>query len=47
MVEVYDGDEPAAAARLCYSNASIRQLLERAPEQAPKLLRKILDMGLV
>jgi len=35
----------AAAARLCYSDASIRQLLERAPEQAPKLLRKILDMG--
>jgi thymidylate synthase (FAD) len=35
----------AAAARLCYSDASIDQLLERAPEQAPKLLRKILDMG--
>jgi len=35
----------AAAARLCYSDASISQLLERAPEQAPKLLRKILDMG--
>jgi thymidylate synthase (FAD) len=35
----------AAAARLCYSDASIGQLLERAPEQAPKLLRKILDMG--
>lgn len=35
----------AAAARLCYSDASIDQLLERAPEQAPRLLRKILDMG--
>ena len=35
----------AAAARLCYSDASIGQLLERAPEQAPKLLRKIVDMG--
>lgn len=35
----------AAAARLCYSDASIGQLLERAPEQAPRLLRKILDMG--
>jgi thymidylate synthase (FAD) len=35
----------AAAARLCYSDASISQLLELAPEQAPKLLRKILDMG--
>jgi thymidylate synthase (FAD) len=35
----------AAAARLCYSDASISQLLERAPEQAPKLLRKILEMG--
>jgi thymidylate synthase (FAD) len=35
----------AAAARLCYSDASISQLLDRAPEQAPKLLRKILDMG--
>ena len=35
----------AAAARLCYSDASISQLLERAPEQAPKLLRKILDLG--
>jgi thymidylate synthase (FAD) len=35
----------AAAARLCYSDATIGQLLERAPEQAPKLLRKILDMG--
>jgi thymidylate synthase (FAD) len=35
----------AAAARLCYSDATISQLLERAPEQAPKLLRKILDMG--
>ena len=35
----------AAAARLCYSDASIGQLLERAPEQAPRLLRKILDLG--
>lgn len=35
----------AAAARLCYSDASIAQLLERAPEQAPALLRKIVDMG--
>jgi thymidylate synthase (FAD) len=35
----------AAAARLCYSEASIGQLLERAPEQAPRLLRKILDLG--
>lgn len=35
----------AAAARLCYSDASISQLLERAPEQAPRLLRKILDLG--
>jgi thymidylate synthase (FAD) len=35
----------AAAARLCYSDASIGQLLEHAPEQAPRLLRKILDMG--
>lgn len=35
----------AAAARLCYSDATIVQLLERAPEQAPKLLRKIVDMG--
>jgi thymidylate synthase (FAD) len=35
----------AAAARLCYSDASISQLLDHAPQQAPKLLRKILDMG--
>ena len=35
----------AAAARLCYSEASIAQLLEHAPEQAPRLLRKVLDMG--
>jgi thymidylate synthase (FAD) len=35
----------AAAARLCYSDASISQLLERAPEQAPRLLRKILELG--
>lgn len=35
----------AAAARLCYSEAGINQLLAQAPEQAPKLLRKILDLG--
>ena len=35
----------AAAARLCYSEAGIAQLLERAPEQAPRLLRKVLEMG--
>jgi len=35
----------AAAARLCYSDASIERLLEQAPEQAAKLLRKILDLG--
>jgi thymidylate synthase (FAD) len=35
----------AAAARLCYSDASIDQLLERAPEQAPGLLRKVVAMG--
>jgi thymidylate synthase (FAD) len=35
----------AAAARLCYSDASIIQLLERAPEQTPRLLRKVLAMG--
>lgn len=35
----------AAAARLCYSDAGIAQLLEQAPEQAPRLLRKILDLG--
>jgi thymidylate synthase (FAD) len=35
----------AAAARLCYSDASIEHLLEQPPEQAAKLLRKILDLG--
>jgi thymidylate synthase (FAD) len=35
----------AAAARLCYSDASITQLLEQAPEQAAKLLRKVVGMG--
>jgi len=34
-----------AAARLCYSDASIAQLLEHAPEQAAKLLSKVLAMG--
>src|SRR5512139_2006178 len=34
-----------AAARLCYSDASISQLLECAPEQAARLLRKVLDLG--
>ncbi len=35
----------AAAARLCYSDSSIEQLLGRAPEQAARLLRKILELG--
>ena len=35
----------AAAARLCYSDASIEQLLGQQPEQATRLLRKILDLG--
>jgi thymidylate synthase (FAD) len=35
----------AAAARLCYSDSSIKQLLERTPEQAAKLLQKILELG--
>ena len=35
----------AAAARLCYSDSSIEQLLERKPEQAAKLIQKILALG--
>lgn len=35
----------AAAARLCYSDASIEQLLDQQPEQAAKLLQKILELG--
>jgi thymidylate synthase (FAD) len=35
----------AAAARLCYSDSSIEQLLGRTPEQAAKLLNKILELG--
>ncbi len=35
----------AAAARLCYSDSSVEQLLGQEPEQAAKLLRKILDLG--
>ncbi len=35
----------AAAARLCYSDSSIEQLLGQAPEQAAKLLQKILALG--
>ncbi|MDH3998605.1 MAG: FAD-dependent thymidylate synthase [Desulfuromonadales bacterium] len=35
----------AAAARLCYSDASIDQLLDQAPEQAAKLLRKVVELG--
>ena len=35
----------AAAARLCYSDSSIEQLLGQEPKQIAKLLRKILDLG--
>ncbi len=35
----------AAAARLCYVDASIEHLLGQSPEQAAKLLQKILDLG--
>jgi thymidylate synthase (FAD) len=35
----------AAAARLCYSDASIGQLIERSTEDHAALLRKILDLG--
>ena len=35
----------AAAARLCYSESSIEQLLGQAPEQIAKMLQKILELG--
>jgi len=35
----------AAAARLCYSDASITELLGQAPEQADRLLVKIIELG--
>ncbi len=35
----------AAAARLCYADASIEHLLGQSPEQAAKLLQKILVLG--
>lgn len=35
----------AAAARLCYSSASIEQLLERSRDSHAELLAKILDLG--
>ncbi|MGK2944123.1 MAG: FAD-dependent thymidylate synthase [Desulfuromonadales bacterium] len=35
----------AAAARLCYSDSSIEKLLGQAPQQAAKLLQKILQLG--
>lgn len=35
----------AAAARLCYADATIEQLLDQPPQQAARLLRKILDLG--
>ena len=35
----------AAAARLCYSDSSIEQLLEQSPGQAAKLLQKIIELG--
>ena len=35
----------AAAARLCYSDASIAELLGQAPEQADGLLSKIMKLG--
>jgi len=35
----------AAAARLCYADSSIEQLLGQAPLQAARLLQKILDLG--
>ena len=35
----------AAAARLCYADASIEHLLGQSPEQAAKLLQKILELG--
>lgn len=35
----------AAAARLCYSESSIEQLLGQAPAQIAKMLQKILELG--
>jgi thymidylate synthase (FAD) len=35
----------AAAARLCYSAATIDQLLAKEPSEQAALLRKILDLG--
>lgn len=35
----------AAAARLCYADSSIEQLLGQPPDQAAKLLQKILALG--
>jgi len=35
----------AAAARLCYADAPIEQLLGQSPAQSAKLLQKILDLG--
>ena len=35
----------AAAARLCYSDSSIEALLGQTPQQAAKLLQKILQLG--
>jgi len=35
----------AAAARLCYADSSIGQLLGQTPEQAARLLQKILGLG--
>ncbi len=35
----------AAAARLCYADASIEHLLGQSPEQSARLLQKILDLG--
>ena len=35
----------AAAARLCYSDSSIEELLEQSREQTAKLLQKILELG--
>ena len=35
----------AAAARLCYSDASIADLLDQAPEQAEGLFGKIVELG--
>ena len=35
----------AAAARLCYADSTIEQLLDQTPPQVARLLRKILDLG--